>query len=751
MTRGRGFAFKAALGAAVSVCVLAAFPGVSQAVKEKPFVPPVTEEPAPGSPVDVVANTITYDGKRKIATAIGGVRMVYGPYTLVATKVVYNQKTDTFEAEGHVEVREPNGNIVQSDYAKAWNRFKEGFARHVRALLTNDVTITADYARRYENGITIYERATYTACKDCTTDGGEPLWQLISEQTKHDQNTRTLYHTNPRLEVAGVPVFWMPYLSMPDPTVKRRSGFLTPSLKFGEAYGAGFVLPYFWELAPNYDLTFSPIWTTNQGPVADIEWRHRTHTGQYNIRGYGVYQFDRDPPPEDERWRGAVESNGAFSFNDEWSWGWNGLLTSDRTFLSRYGIDGRTIADNRFYVTGISDRNYFSAQTLYYQSLIENSRLTSEYPDNFPYALPYVQASYLFDQPVAGGELGLDWSVYSIHRDDSYFVDDKNGTIGHATDQTRAIAEMHWRRRMVADGGQVVTPFARLRSDIYVTEDLPVLGMVESETTARVLPSAGLDFRWPLISNGGFGQSTFTPVAQIIAASNETDEGDISNEDAVTLNFDHTSLFLEDRFTGFDRYESGTRANVGFVYSYYADNGGFARFSLGESFHVAGENSFVSGSGLDGTSSDLVGAIAFQPTDNLMFTYQARLEEDLSDVNVQEASVSLTLDRISGSLSYASLDAEPSYGRPSGEEQVWGDATYQLSEAWSLFGGFRYDIDSTTFLSKTLGIQFDCDCMTVRIAYSENDTENPADTTEKGLSLSVDFRTLGGATISSGL
>jgi LPS-assembly protein len=256
--------------------------------------------------------------------------------------------------------------------------------------------------------------------------------------------------------------------------------------------------------------------------------------------------------------------------------------------------------------------------------------------------------------------------------------------------------------------------------------------------------------RWPLLSVQDAGQSILTPVVQVIAATDETEEETIGNEDAITLNFDHTSLFLQDRFTGLDRYEGGTRANAGVVYGFTGANGGFARVSLGESFHIAGENSFTADTGLDGTASDLVGAVMLQPWEYLRFTYQARVEEDVSDVNVQEASLSLTFDRIAGSLSYADLDAEPASGRPEHQEQIWGDASYRLGEAWSLFGGLRYDLQSDLFMDKTLGIGFECDCLTAKLAYSESRTSDPDDPVDRSIVLSVELRTLGGTSVSTG-
>jgi len=217
------------------------------------------------------------------------------------------------------------------------------------------------------------------------------------------------------------------------------------------------------------------------------------------------------------------------------------------------------------------------------------------------------------------------------------------------------------------------------------------------------------------------------------------------------LNFDNSSLFLQDRFTGQDRYEGGTRANIGLLYSFLGENGGFARVSLGESFHIAGENSFDLGSGLDGTQSDLVGAIVFQPWDNLGLSYQARVEEDLSRVNVQEAVANFGFNRFSGSLGYIYLNSEPSAGRVDTFERIEADASFRFTEAWSLFGGFKYDLVDDLFSSKSAGIAFDCDCMSAKLTYTETDSTVTGDEIDRTLKLSVELRTIGQTGFSAGL
>ena len=719
---------------------LAAFSTVAYALSDKKFVAPITTKPAAGTKVDVAADRIVFDSSTKIATATGTVRITYGPYTLVASKVVYDQDDGSFKANGSVELREPNGNILQADTVDLHNKFKEGFARHVRALLSNDVTIRSDYVMRTADGITVFERASYTACKDCATRSGAPLWEITTERTVHDGNTKTLYHTNPTFRFAGVPLAWLPYAEQPDPTVKRRTGFLLPEFKSGRVYGVGVVTPYFWELGPSADLTFSPVWTTRQGPVADVEYRQALQSGEYNIRGYGVYQLKKDDPPDDARLRGAVASKGDFKLNDNWDWGWDGTYASDKTFLDHYDFDKRTIANNEAYIVGMADRNYFSAQALHYRSLsLEEDQGT------LPTALPYINSEYTFNNAVLGGELGLDWSAYSIARDDAQTP---FSNIHQGTDQTRAVANLHWQNQMITDLGQVVTPFARLRSDLYISEN--VFPSTEKEVTSRLLPSVGVDMRWPFIASFDTGQSIVTPVFQAIASTDEADREKIGNEDAISVNFDSSNLFLQDRFTGLDRYEGGSRSNVGLLYTYLGENGGFAKVSIGESFHIGGKNSFDLGSGLDGTKSDLVGAVTVQPWENLGVSYQARVEEDFSQINVQEAFANYSFNRLSGSLGYIYYDSALDATSLDAMERFQADGSYRFSEAWSLFGGFSYDLINDQFRSKRAGLAFDCDCMAASLTYTETNPVDPLASTDHTLKVSVELRTIGKTSLSAG-
>jgi LPS-assembly protein len=714
--------------------------GAALAFEEIPFIAPVTKSPPKGTPVNVDAAVITYDKRSLIATATGKVVMHYGPYTLTATHATYNTKTGEFKANGSVELREPNGNILQAETMAMRDAFKNGFATHVRALLTNDVLIAADYAKRDDGNTTVYTKFVYTACTTCVTRHGNPVWELDADTTYHDEKNHILYHVKPRLKVDGVTIAALPYLEMPDPTVTRRSGFLAPEFRITPMMGFGLATPYFWAISPSADLTLRPIWSTRQIAVADLEYRQALENGAYNFNAYGVRQISKDAPPDDQDWRGAIDTHGKFDVAPGWTAGWNGTFASDNMFLNHYGFDYRRIAQNNIYATGLNDQTYISAQLLNWQSLD-----TSINQDDLPYAMPFITGEHISRNALLGGDLKYEWNAYSLTRpvNSSPFTE-----VNHGTAQTRATSQVTWQDEWISSGGVVASPFATLRGDAYIADNLPDPSLPTQKNvalTGDVLPAAGLDVRMPMVANYRSGQSVISPVAQIIVAANEPDPSNLGNEDSISLNFDHTNLFLADKFNGFDRYDGGTKANLGVTYAFYGSGGNYLRASAGESVHIAGENSFTTGSGLDGPISDLVSAVQVQPWDHLMLSYELRTAEDFSSVHQQEILASLDFDSFTADVDYLSIPAEPAYGRLSAENWVGGNVRYKLNDGWSVYGGLTYDLVSNQIAKRSLGVEFDCECMNFKLEYSGT-VDTVTNVQDDRLSLSVAFRTLGKTT-----
>src|SRR5439155_20014407 len=139
---------------------------------------------------------------------------------------------------------------------------REGFAQHLKLLIINNSTVTADYATRHEGSLTIYEHVTYTRCQTCMLDDGTPLWQIKSRRTTHDERKGVLKHEDATFQFAGQDILTLPYFTQPDPTVKRRTAFMMPLATFKTLYEAAVTAPYLINLAPDHDLTLEPMITS---------------------------------------------------------------------------------------------------------------------------------------------------------------------------------------------------------------------------------------------------------------------------------------------------------------------------------------------------------------------------------------------------------------------------------------------------------------------------------------------------------
>ena len=184
--------------------------------------------------------------------------------------------------------------------------------------------------------------------------------------------------------------------------------------------------------------------------------------------------------------------------------------------------------------------------------------------------------------------------------------------------------------------GEVFTPFARIRGDLYGVNEFvdPETDLNSSGALGRGVAVGGAEYRYPFIATTGSVAHVFEPIGQIIGRPNSVgiDQSEIPNEDAKSLVFDDTILFDIDKFSGYDRIETGTRANVGGRYTAQFANGAYIRAVAGESYQLAGQNPFDINSGLGTTSSDYVTGLYLQAARYLSLVGQARFNQDTFDL-----------------------------------------------------------------------------------------------------------------------
>src|SRR3982074_1961178 len=179
--------------------------------------------------------------------------------------------------------------------------------------------------------------AGYTACAPCKDDPKKPpLWQVKGARIIHDQSDKMMYFENAQLEFFGVPMAYLPYFSTPDPTVKRKTGFLMPAFSSVSGYGFGVETPFYWAIAPDYDATFNPRFTTRQGVLFQAEFRQRLLSGESYIAAHGIDQLDPGAfagLPGDRTFRDEIKTSRGWTMKVKKLLTWDGVLLSDFYFF----------------------------------------------------------------------------------------------------------------------------------------------------------------------------------------------------------------------------------------------------------------------------------------------------------------------------------------------------------------------------------------------------------------------------------
>jgi LPS-assembly protein len=501
----------AAVAALAALALLFAGPALAQST-------PAGGQSTEAKPQDklvIDADELIYDKDKNIVTASGSVQLFYQGRVLQADRVIYDRNTKRVYAEGHAKMTDEHGDVMYGSRFELSDDFREGFIDSVQVLTSDKTRFTSPRVERSNGDITVLEKGGYTACEPCKDHPDwPPFWQVRATKIIENQETHTVYYEDAQLLFWGFPVFYMPYFSAPDSTVNKQTGLLAPSFVSGADLGYGISMPYFINLAPNYDLLLNPTYLSKQGLLGEVDWRQRLSNGIYSIRMTGIDEQQPLAFPEypygagDQRLRGSIETKGNFLLNDMWQFGWNGTWMSDKFFLNDYRLQGIDF-DNFYYqdvvssvyLRGQSDQSYFDLSAYHFEGTTAND-------DNrtLPVAVaPVFDYNRVIDVPAdrtngLGGELTVDANVANIDQTNAAFQSTGLQTFdnayhlynvcqtpvgttsvntyfpgqcllrGIAGDYTRASAQVSWQRSYIDSIGEVWKPFVFARLDGEATE-----------------------------------------------------------------------------------------------------------------------------------------------------------------------------------------------------------------------------------------------------------------------------------------
>ena len=666
-------------------------------------------------PINVEADSLQAVNGNK-ATYSGNVVVVQGKKRMLADNVTLHQQDNVVVAEGNVTFSD--GEVkTQSD--KAVNNLNTD---HVELTNTDYKFLCepgrgeAAYIAKTGKAVYEIEDGTLTSCPE-----GDKSWRMTASTIEIDQNDEEATFYNPRFEVLNVPVFYLPYITVPIGDT-RKTGFLYPTISYGSSDGLEFEVPIYWNIAPNYDLLTTVKYMEQRGTQLDNKFRYLTDFGSGQIEAEYLNE-DKKYPEQGDRWGFQYTHSGIF--NQAWKLEVDYSKVSDINYFtdvdSSIGSreDGQLIQEAE--VTYRSAMWDASILTRDFQVLTENG--------NLPYRL-LPQLKFNFYAPELMRFLDFDM-VSHVSR---FGTDD-----GSKPSATRAHIEPGLTIPIGTTWGSWTTE-ARLLATYY-QQDLDGINLSDSqydgynlkETTSRVIPEfrshAGIVLERDAYVFGGYTQ-TLEPQVQYLYVPKE-DQSEIYLYDTTLLQTDYYGLFRSRKFSGVDRIAAANQFSYGASTRFFDDQyKERLNISFGQIFYLDKDTKSSSSLNSDQEQSNYSAwavEMDFNYNDYLFYHGGVQYDIDSSELQLGNSTLEYRFSDgyIQGNYRYVTkeyieetVDFDIDSITRDGISQAGLIAGYQISSKWNASAQYYYDLTTKEALEWLARLNYRDDCWYIGFTYS---------------------------------
>jgi LPS-assembly protein len=671
--------------------------------------------------------------------AEGNVRAASGTQFLRADQVRYDPAANRVTAIGNVAVRDDTGQVYFADEVILTSDLKSGIVDSFAAELTPQGNLAAATVIRRESGRNELRKATFSLCPVCDEGlrADRPVWQLKANRIIQDEEDQVLRFRNAFIEVLGLPVFWIPWLQVPDPSVERQSGFLAPQLGNSTRTGTEVEVPYYWAISDYQDVTFSPRYMTELGLLTKGEWRRNTHESRAVVQtGFisPVNDLSQEPgDPDDFRWHvfGLYERQ----LPDDWKLELDVDQVSDKGYLFTYDIEPvgalretfDILRPDRLDSSASLIRRRDNTETQFAFHAFQTLRFSEDQAFT-AHALPRVRHERTYD--VFGGEMELGGSFLLLNRAEGL---DTMRLSSHAQ-----YSSVHFTRR-----GHRLETFGELRADGYAynnassgiqacnVEDafyetcrqvLPRDLREDTFTTTRFLPTLGAEWSYPLARFGETTTFIIEPRVQAVISTDRDDNEEIFNEDSAFFQFDEVTLFDFSKSTGLDRWEDGKRVNMGLAGTAVLGQALTVNTMLGAQIRAEQTDVFDQETGIGGETSDIVGYVDMQIGRNIIFDNRFRIDEQSGAFRRLESRLSGQLGPVSGGINYLRVESDEIAQEEILDEFLTLNAALRVNRniSFAFFQAQNLDSGNTTNTNFALRLNNDCAALSLNYRFTDS-------------------------------
>lgn len=684
-------------------------------------------------PVTFTADEVEYDRERERVVARGRVEAWQGGRFLRADSFTYDRNTRIAVVQGNVQIIEADGQVFYAEEAELGDGFRDGVLTEVRARLAQNARLVGNGARRTEGTVTDISRPVYSSCNLCEADPTRPpLWQMRARMATQDRESQRISYRDATLQIGGVPLFYTPFLSHPDPQTPRASGFLFPTNGYTRFLGAFSQTPYFWAIDDTQDLLITPTISSMAPPNLAMEYRRRFNNGELQAQGSIGYMNAEQAQRAAAGGTGSpginghIFSRGRFAIDENWRIGFDGNFASSDSYLRTYKFEYRRVLISSAFVEGFwGTEAYARLDVRYYQGLNSADNLSA-----IPFVGPYGIYESAPRKQILGGYITTDVGILGLTRPNSTF-------------SQRLASRATWERPVYGSMGDILTLRGQFDGTSYYAgnqqlntfDPLPAANGIHANGNVRI----AADWRMPFIRSAGeWGTQIIEPRVQFVTGPHLGRQTRFPNEDALDFEFTEANLFQLNRYTGRDRLEGTTRVDLALRGTWNFVNGGRIDSVIGRSLRATQSSTFPQDVGLNDRASDWVTRTTFSPVSWVDLIARNRFDSESFQHRATDAVASVSLGRV-GPLSNVSLNGGylfnnrlPQLPTSTGRNEVLAGASLQYRTSaggiWRATGSVRYDIehDRPALVAATFGYEDECFILEGRLLkrYARNTVTN---------------------------
>ena len=678
------------------------------------------------TPIGFEADNVVVNQSDGSLFATGNVELKQANNTLRADEVTYYRQQNKSIARGNVILTDEDGTITRATVMELDTEFTHIIAETIIFQFANNEWLAADTVNRTSGEKAIFDNSRYTPCKCDFMNGEQPLWDIKASRSIRNEKTQTITHFNVRMTVMNVPVGYLPFLSHPDSTVRRRSGLLAPSFIISSDLGFTPSIPYYQILDETSDAEFVGYRYQYRGLGVKTRYRKMWDSGSLQA---DLYAANVETYKKNRELVGAIDSRFSGKIGNSWVVTSRLRRASQDTFMRRYNFNNDTSLKSSITATRTIDNRYYLVEASDRQSLNTGDKLTHETT-----VLPYV----FYEKAEKGWRhnqrLRTELSALQLDNDEGHDLARWSGVFELSEEFQLPLGTANYK--------------ANTTGNYYTLHSKPSTAASSLGDHSFVTPALSIGWRLPIALTSVYSTAILEPQAQLAFVGGKDYTLKIPNRDSNEYRIDEANLFLLNRYQGKDYVLPGTRADIG-VSATTKDKvlGNISSF-FGVSRRLSGKASAGLNTGQGGKYSDYVASLSVNPSNTLDIRWSGRLSSN--DFTLNESKTSIASSLGAGNVSLTHNQIGKAYFATSGDDReelyasytqpITGGWTFSTTQLWDLSFGKTVRKKRTAQISWNGGVQ---DCIYATLKYEHDPvSDRDIDATDQ-FNLVLGFKNLG--------